>query len=512
MRGENFMIVVESGEMKIMERDAVRQGVSLSSLMEQAGAAVAELAAKLITQKKLKNITVLCGKGNNGGDGFVIARFLSLMCNVTVIIASENPETDLAKLNFNLIPDKVNILYHTSQREECADVIIGSDMIIDAIYGIGFKDILDPDSTELVIRSNMSTAIKIAVDIPSGIICNTGEILGDCFHADYTVTFTALKPLHVLYPSMDYCGEVTVAKVGIPQNIVDMCTYAMKTTDEYIEKHPIKPLAKSAHKGTNGTLLSVCGSYGMSGAAVLSGMAALRSGVGILKSAIPKSIYPIVAGKLTEAVFLPLKETEDGLISIDDFDKLQIEILNRASAVLIGCGLGQNDDMGDLVSALITTSTKPLVLDADGINAIAANIDVLRQSYAPIILTPHPGEMARLTSTDTQTVQKNRYSTARNFASEFGVTVVLKGANTIIALPDGNVYVNLTGNNGMAKGGSGDILAGLMASFLAQGMNYDEAAINAVYYHGLLGDKCSEKFSSRTMLPSDMLEAIPEVL
>ncbi len=506
------MIVVESGEIKNIERAAQRRGTSLATLMEQAGAAVAELAAKIIARDKLRNVTVLCGKGNNGGDGLVIARFLSMMCDVTVILAQGDPQSDLAKLNYNILPDKVNVIDHQENREDCAEIISNSDIIIDAIYGIGFKDVLDPYCTELVVFSNRSKAVKISVDIPSGIVCDTGEVPGECFHADYTVTFTALKPAHVLYPSMDYCGEVSVSKVGIPKIIIDTCTYAMRTTDEFLEKHPLKQTKKSAHKGTNGTLLSICGSYGMAGAAVLSGEAALRSGVGILKVALPEKIYPIAAVKLTEAVFMPLEQSAHGLISINSFDSLQFEIMSNCTAILMGCGLGQGDDIAELVGAIISVTTKPMVLDADGINAITADPTILRTAMAPVIITPHPGEMARLTGKTTIEVQKSRYRTARDFASEYGVTVVLKGANTIIALPDGNVYVNLTGNNGMAKGGSGDVLAGMMASFLSQGMNPDEAAISAVYYHGVLGDKCLEKFSARTMLPGDMIKEIQNVL
>lgn len=507
------MIVVESKEMQNLERAAMRSGVSLSSLMEKAGVAVAELAAKLAAQKKLREIVVLCGKGNNGGDGFVVARFLSMMCNVTVITANGYPETELAKLNYNIIPDKVNVLAFPDQYNECMNAVGGAEIIIDAIYGIGFRDCLDPGSAELIQASNLNrNAVHIAVDVPSGIICNTGEIPGVCFNANYTVTFTALKPLHVLYPSMDFCGEISVAKIGIPDSLMAQCTYAMRTTDEFIATHPLPQKKRSSHKGSNGTLLSICGSYGMSGAAVLSGMAALRSGVGILRAAVPQSIYPIVAGKLTEAVFVPLRENENGMISHGEYGRLGREIMEKSSAVLIGCGIGCSEDTAALVSDLIVSSTKPVVLDADGINSIVGNIDVLRRTSVPVILTPHPGEMARLAGTSTMSVQSTRYTTARDFASEYGVTVVLKGANTIIALPDGNVYVNTTGNNGMAKGGSGDVLAGMTASFLAQGMNYDEAAISAVYYHGLAGDECGKEFSSRTMLPSDLIDKLAHIL
>lgn len=507
------MIVVESNEVRNMERAAVRAGSSLASVMEQAGAAVAELAMKISAEKQLRRITLLCGKGNNGGDGFVIARFLSYMCEVTVITACGYPETDLAKLNYNLIPDKVNILSFPDNYEECISAVNDSGIIIDALYGIGFRDCLDPSSAELVELANRNKdCVRIAVDLPSGIICNTGEIPDTCFHADYTVTFTTLKPLHVLYPSQDYCGKISVANVGIPKSIVDACNYAMRTTDEYITRHPLPTSKKSAHKGSNGTLLSICGSYGMSGAVTLSGSAALRSGVGLLRCAVPDSIYPIVAPTLTEAVFLPLDEEENGTTSFTEADRLKSEIMERSTAVLIGCGLGTGENVTSLVSELIMSSTKPIVLDADGINAIAPNIDVLRAAMAPVILTPHPGEMARLTGTNSMTVQRDRYRTARNFASEYNVTLVLKGADTIIALPDGNVYVNLTGNSGMARGGSGDVLAGLTASFLAQGMSADQAAILGVYYHGLAGDRCAEKLSAHTMLPSDMIEALQFVL
>lgn len=503
------MIVVESNEVRNIEKEAVRNGISMSTLMEQAGAAVAEFATKIISQKQLKKITILCGKGNNGGDGFVVARFLSMMFEVSVII-SEEPQSELAKLNFNLIPEKVKILNYSEEPFICAGVIEESELLIDALYGIGFRDALDAVSGEMIVLCNQNRkAIKIAVDIPSGIICNTGEIINGCFEADYTITFSVLKPLHVLYPSMDHCGEISVVNIGIPENIIRQATYTMRTTDEYIQKNTMPVRRKSAHKGMNGTLLSVCGSYGMAGAAVLSGTAALRCGIGLLKSAVPKSIYPIVAPKLTESVFMPLEEDENGEVLPEELNKVIYEIIDHASAALIGCGMGQSELMQSFVSAVIQNSTKPLVIDADGINSICDNIDVLRGAVAPIILTPHPAEMARMTNLSTMAVQASRYKTARDFAGDYGVTVVLKGANTIIALPDGNAaYINLTGNNGMAKGGSGDVLAGMIASFLAQGMSTEKAAVMGVYYHGLAGDKAAQKYSPRTMLPSDILEEL----
>ncbi|MDD6489027.1 MAG: NAD(P)H-hydrate dehydratase [Clostridia bacterium] len=510
--GEVYMLVVTSDEMRNIEKKAVENGSTYLGLMEKAGGFIAEKAAKIITAKKLKNIVILCGKGNNGGDGFVAARFLSVMCDVTVILADGEPKTNDAKMNFNLMPHNIKTISYIAEKEECINSINNAEILIDAIYGIGFKDALNPEIYELSEYYNENKkAVKISVDLPSGIMCDTGEIINGCFNADYTVTFTALKPLHILYPSMDFCGEVSVENVGVPKQILDECSYIMKTTDEYICENPLTKRRKSAHKGTNGTLFSLCGSYGMAGAAVLSGSAALRTGVGLLRMAVPKSIYELVSSKLTEAVFMPLKQNDDGTVSIEEFNKILYDVLEKSSAMLIGCGLGMNDELNDLVSLLIENSTKPIVLDADGINAVCMNINVLKRATVPLILTPHPGEMARLTMSDTRTVQCDRYNIAKNFAEEYGVTLVLKGANTLVATPDGNVYVNLTGNNGMAKGGSGDVLAGMIASFLAQGMSAEKAAVYGVYYHGLVGDLCSEKYSSRSMLPSDMVTELKSV-
>ncbi len=503
------MLVIESNEIREMEERAVSQGKKMSALMEQAGTKVAEIAAEIMYKKKLKKICVICGTGNNGGDGFVAARLLSVMnCNVTVILAGD-AKSELAKMNFNLLPNKVSVLSFYSQQIDCAGVIAESEMIIDAVYGIGFRDALDPLVYELVqLCNDNKSAYRIAVDLPSGIVCDTGEIVNGCFHADMTITFTAMKPLHVLYPSMDYCGEIRIVSVGIPKYIYKSCRYAMKTTDEYIAENTMPKRRISAHKGTNGTLLSVCGSYGMAGAAVLSGNAALRTGVGLLKQAVPKSIYPIVAGKLTEAVFIPMNETSDGQIDVNDSNRLVYEMIEKAGAVLVGCGLGTGDNATRLVSTLVESCMKPMVIDADGINAVSTNIDILRHASGPLILTPHPGEMARLIQSSTTAVQQARYKIAKEFAQEYRVTLVLKGANTLIATPEGSVYVNRTGNNGMARGGSGDVLAGMMASFLAQGMSTEKAAIFSVFYHGLAGDQCAAKYSARAMLPGDMVDEL----
>ena len=502
------MIVVESKEIRNLETLAASQGIPVSSLMERAGKNVAEFAEKFI-KDKMTSVCIICGTGNNGGDGFVAAGILADKCRLSVILADGFPRSLLASNYFNILPSSAEMHDFTENNYESSEIIKKADIIIDCIYGIGFNGALKTNVAEVISYCNQNKkAVKIAVDVPSGIICDSGAVVSECFHADYTLSFTALKPLHVLYPSMDHCGEVIVSDVGIPENILRTCNYTMKTTDEFVKKNPLKSRKKSAHKGTNGTLLAICGSYGMAGAAMLSGEAALRSGVGLLKIALPRSIYNIAAQKLPESVFLPLEQTPDGKISAREFQKIFFELSNSADSMLLGCGMGVTNDTKQLTAMLIQNSPKPMVIDADGLNCLEGNIDVLRMAVSPVIITPHPKEMARLINSDLHTIQAYRYDVAKDFAMEYRVTVVLKGANTIIATPDGSVYVNLTGNNGMAKGGSGDVLAGMMSSLLAQGLSTEQAAVYAVYYHGMAGDKCREKMSARTMLPSDMIKEI----
>ena len=506
------MIITDSTIVRNLEAASAGSGVGLDMLMENAGAKVADLAAKLINEKHIRQVCILCGSGNNGGDGFVAARLLSLLCPVTVILTSGDPATALAKMNFDLMPPEVQVLYYSSHYYECIGIIKDSEMLIDAIYGIGFHGMLNPDIANILsVCSENKNAVKIAVDLPSGIECDTGFIPSDCFQADFTVSFTTLKPLHVLYPSADMCGEISVADVGIPQKILRHSSYTMLSTDTFAAAHPFPKKPSSAHKGTNGTLTALCGSYGMAGAAIMASEAALRCGIGLLRLALPESIYPIVAAKLPEPVYFPLAQSADGIVDIDEYMRIMKLITENTDACLLGCGLGLNGNTRSLVALLIDGGTKPMVLDADGINAISMNINILKRSAAPLILTPHPGELARLLGISVSEVQSDRYRIAKKFAADFGVTLVLKGANTLIATPQGNVYVNLTGNNGMGKGGSGDMLAGMIASFLAQGMTPEEAAVNGVYYHGLVGDRCAEKYSARAMLPSDMISELKTI-
>lgn len=282
----------------------------------------------------------------------------------------------------------------------------------------------------------------------------------------------------------------------------------MERTDKNIVKKAVKKRPFDANKGTMGTLLSICGSYGMAGAAILSAKAALRSGIGLNKLALPKSVYPIAAQCVLESVFLPLIDTADGKISRDNISFLLNEA-EKSTAVLLGCGITVCDDTRELVCSFIENCTKPLVLDADALNIAAEKPDIFLKKKSGIIITPHPGEMARLCGKTAAEVNEHRAEAAMSFAEKHGVITVLKGAGTVIASPDGRVMLNTTGNSGMATGGSGDVLAGMTAALLAQGKNPFDCAAAAVYLHGLAGDFAAEKLGKISMLPTDIIDCIP---
>lgn len=282
----------------------------------------------------------------------------------------------------------------------------------------------------------------------------------------------------------------------------------MKETDRLLFNKAVFNRPDDSNKGTLGSLLCICGSYGMAGAAIMAGKAALRCGIGLLKIAVPKSIYPVCATNILESVYYPLEETSNGVISSKNTDFL-LEMCEKSSAVVIGCGLSVCDDTKNLVQSVITNCEKPLVIDADALNCICNKPEILKNLKVPAIITPHPGEMARLLHSTPKTVNSNRENTAIDFAKKFGVVTVLKGAGTIIASPDGEVYINHTGNSGMATGGSGDVLSGIIGSLLAQGASPINAAAAGVFLHGTIGDLAAEKLGKISMLPTDMIDMIP---
>lgn len=482
------MKILTTALIRESEESAVASGAfSLRDLMFRAGSAAAEIIMKKYDCRG-KRITVVCGRGNNGGDGCVIAGILAENgAYVTVSTPLGTPVTENAAYYY----DRLKLVKKTER------FIPDADIIIDAVFGIGLNRAPDEKTAELIKAINSSDGIRVSVDVPSGIAADSGRVLGCAVNADLTVTFIALKPCFVLPYGSDYCGETVVADIGAPPV---GCSYL--TT----EKPIFKKRRHNSHKGTFGTALMFCGSYGMAGAAVLAARAALKSGLGILKAALCESIYYPFTVSVPEAVCVPVKPNNSGTLCLDNLSLP--ELLNGCSAVLIGCGMGNNEDTARLVRELVEISQIPLVIDADGINALQGGIDIIKKSKAPIILTPHPGEMARLCSATVREVEENRVEIARDFAVKYGCVLVLKGANTVVATPSGELYFNMTGNPGMSTGGSGDVLAGITVSLLAQGFSTEEAAKAAVYMHGEAGDKAAARRGERAMLPSDLIEEL----
>ncbi len=502
------MKLFSAQQMKNLEKKASECGIGYNLLMENAGAAVVRFLLKKFSLKG-KKVVILCGKGNNGGDGFVAARrLIAQEARVAVVLVEGDPQTACAQNMFQMLSRSyARVVHYQQERETVSALLYSADLILDAVYGIGFHGKV-PESLEgLFLEASRAAAPVVSVDIPSGVVCDTGAVNGVCIQAKYTVTFSALKPAHLLKPGKQFCGEVQVAPVGIQGDLMEQQPGLSHLEPGEAWKIFSGSRKEDGHKGDFGDVFCICGSKGMAGAAALSIGAALRSGVGLVHAAVGASIYPIVCSYAPEAVYTVLEEEQE--LSLQDRERVTERIL-RADACLIGCGCGTSERSRQLLELCLSMASCPIVIDADGINLIARNIDMLKAAKGPVILTPHPGEMSRLLGISTREIQENRLEIAEKFAREQQVILVLKGAGTIIASGDGRLFLNTTGNSGMAKGGSGDVLAGMIAAQAAQGKDPMLSAAAAVCMHGAAGDWCASKKTQTAMLPRDMIEALPQ--
>ena len=497
--------VVTPKQMKILENASHCAGVSLSMLMDNAGRSLAEKILNILQDNRYINkVYILAGNGNNAGDGFVCAQILSNNAlSVKVIMLCGDAKTELSKAAYS----KINGIDVTSDYE---NIDFTDCLVSDCVFGTGFHGELPENVTALFNTINNSTCIKVACDIPSGASALDGYCSNGTLDCDYTVTFGAIKTGMLLSPCREACGKIIVADIDIPkQEYIKIEKPVIKLDNDYIKK--LIPIRKAtSHKGDFGKLINICGSKNYTGAAALSSLSALRSGVGICTVASPTSVTSIIGGAVFEATYLPLEEDENGQISFSNYDVLA-ENIKCASAVLIGCGLGVSDDIKKLVEKIILNAECPLIIDADGINAILDRIDILKNTKASIILTPHPGELARLLNISTKEVLKERVRLASEFSEKYRVTLVSKGSGTVIATPDGSLYFSTAGNPGLSRGGSGDVLAGMIASFSAQGLSPEAAACAGVFLHGTTADIVAEKISVQGMLPSDIIKELPLV-
>lgn len=452
---------------------------------------------------------VFAGSGNNGGDGIAAAVMLRAEgVNVRVFFTGNRDKMtdDAREMERRLVRAGGALEAFDPENGEQAACISACAVIVDAMFGIGLNADLRGKALEAVRRINESPAFVIAADIPSGVEADTGRILGDAVRADLTVTFTAGKPGQFVEPGCVYCGEVSVCSIGIPGELTQALsadTFAVTEEDVGLPKRD--PLT---HKTNYGRDLIVGGSVGYTGAPVMAAQAASRTGAGLVALAVPESIYAMVAIRCLETMPFPVPADEDGIISYEARNDIRA-FLENCRACLIGPGMGHTMMTEYLVENLLRNSAVPLILDADGINSIAGNIHALDEAKCPVILTPHEGEFARMGG---RTGELGRLEAARRFAAEHRCVLVLKGHRTITALPDGTAYINTTGGPALAKGGSGDVLAGMITALVGQGFPVKDAAIAGVYLHGLAGDLCARRLGEYSVTAADLIDGIAQAI
>ncbi len=503
------MRLLSSDEMKQVEQYTAKFGLSYQRMMENAGVACARNIRNEMQKEGVtgKNVAVVCGKGNNGGDGFVVARKLTENgYNVCVIMAMGYPTGQEATYMYKLIIDMgLSIVWYEADKAKAIQTVRSANAVVDAVFGFNFYGNLSEELKTLLSEMSASKGMKFALDMPSGVYCDSGFHAEECFKADYTIAISALKPAHIIHPACDCCGDIIIANIGIPEESYQLVKDSLYTHNRVEVSNLLPHRPSDAHKGTFGHVLLICGSKGMAGAPVLAGGAALRSGVGLVTVAFPESVYTPIAVSLTEALMMPLPETASGTLSKDAIPLLTAS-LSKYSAIVIGPGMGVNEDTAEVVKAILKEAKVPVLVDADGINVIANSIDILESTSCDVILTPHIGEMSRLCGAKTELISSDTVGFARSFAQKHGVYLALKCANTVVAEPESNrAYINSSGNNSLSKGGSGDVLAGLMGGFLAMGMSTENAATSAVYIHGYTAEVLSEKTSKSGMLPRDLI-------
>ncbi len=508
------MRIVTCAQMRELEKLAVAEGISSLRLMENAGSAAARCIREN-TPVAGKRCTVLCGRGNNGGDGFVVARRLhDNGAQVAVILACGAPTTPEATEMYERLGALRQSVLPIEEERACADAVRECDVLVDAVFGTGFHGApRGPLLASLFGQVNRSGAAVYALDMPSGADADSGAVEGECIAAGVTISFGAPKTGQFLSPAAGYCGRVVTVAIGLPEGSASgLSGPSVELLEEAGVAALIPRRRRDANKGSFGRVFCLCGSLGMAGAALLAAKGALRAGAGLVTLGVPEPVYLPVASNLTEALVYPLPATPAGAAAFSAWERVA-ELSAAANVLLVGCGLSRDEGTRALVHRLVREAPegKTVILDADGINAFEGHIDVLRTSKASLILTPHPGEMARLCGKSIPEIQRTRLSTARGFAQSMGLTLVLKGAGTVVAARDGTAYVNPTGNPGMARGGSGDLLAGMVAALAAQGLADADAACAAVYIHGAAGDRCAERLSQTGMLPSDMLLEVPQI-
>ncbi|MFH1647714.1 MAG: NAD(P)H-hydrate dehydratase [Chloroflexota bacterium] len=506
------MKILTAEQTRQIDRECAKRGTPVATLMENAGRAVAEATLAALGTAVEQHVLCLVGGGNNGGDGLVAARYLhDRGAKVDVYLCSKRPAEDA---NLKLIRERGVTCIEAGQDKglkKLQGLLASATGVIDALLGTGRLRPLDGvfrQVLEKVVAARKDRNFKIiAVDLPSGMDADTGAVDPACLHADLTVTLAFPKPGLFRFPGAERVGELKIVDIGIPESLADFATTELLTPDWARAALPRRPL--SANKGTFGRVMVAAGSTSYIGAAYLACSGALRVGAGLVTLATPASLQPILASKLTEVTYLPLPESPPGFIAAEAADTI-IRNSGHYDALLVGCGLGQEPTTVEFVSSLIFEKVLPLpVLDADAVNILPRITDWWQWLTDDAILTPHPGEMARLCGLTVDEVQSDRLGVARRFAAEWHQTIVLKGAYTVIATTDGNCRISPFANPGLASAGTGDVLAGVIAGLVAQGLPPYDAASLGVYLHAAAGEMVKNKLGDAGMIASDLLPALP---
>jgi len=518
LEGKGAVYVVTAREMQELDRRTINDiGIPGIVLMENAGRGTCEHVRSYFPEIPGKRIIVLCGRGNNGGDGFVIARcFHNAGFNVKAFLFADRARVSgdaLTNLDaFTAMGGSVEEIGDEQQWKDAGSHVLNAGLVIDALLGTGLSSEVMGLYRRVIEDINHASCIPVvAVDIPSGIDATTGAVLGTAVRADLTCTFGLPKMGLILFPGAEYAGSLEVVDIGIPRSLVSSAAITAHLMDQSGPGCFLPARAADSHKGTYGHALILAGSPGKTGAAAMASQSAMRAGAGLVTLGVPRTLNGILEAKLTEVMTEPLPDFGEGFLGPESWHGVQA-VMGGKQAIALGPGIGDRGGTNELVYNILQEAAVPVIVDADALNALAKNRDVLKKAKAPLILTPHPGEMARLAGTTTSAIQCDRVEQARKFSREFGAIVVLKGARTVIAEPSGHVYLNPTGNPGMASGGMGDVLTGIITGLAAQGISPSAAAQLGVFIHGRIGDALAGKRAPIGLLATDLIDMIPEAL
>lgn len=510
------MKLVTAEQMRAIDAHTIKNiGIPAIVLMENAGRNAFFLIKEyFLDYLERPKIGILCGRGNNGGDGLVVARYLHKEGHgVRVFILGEKKKIKAEAATNLSVAQRMGISITEIKDEDDLNkergYLMGCDLMVDAIFGTGLSsDVRELEAKVISFLNDVYSGFTVSIDIPSGLSSDTGEPLGIAVEADLTITFGLEKVGQAVYPGVDYVGNLEIADIGIPPQAIDIVSLNHHLITDQEIKTILRPRPGDLHKGEAGHVLVLAGSPGKTGAATLACLGALRSGSGLVTLGIPISLNPVLEAKLTEAMTLPLPETSAQTLGLDAWKEVKKSGI-KYKVICLGPGLTTHPETREMVKNIIAEANVPLVIDADGINALAGDLDILKNSKSPIILTPHPGEAARLLGISPKDVLRKKIELSRKISKDYQIVFILKMARTIIALPDGNIFINSTGNPAMATGGMGDVLTGIIGGFIGQGYEPKEASILAVFFHGLSGDLWVKEHGEIGMTATDLADYLP---